>query len=446
MRIKKSKFFKVYGFGSLAVMMAVAGTFAFAPLGATTSGALANENQTEMTTSGGLGLDPKNDPVVYTTESGLEIRMSNATKYSGTTSTVTNLGTAYTQDLTSFYYFTMGTYSGTIYTAKNNTETYTVSNAPVNWIILGLGPNTGYFLDEVTANLFSTWKTNTENVNNNYANKTSGGAYFFKEIFESATPAGSAINSVVPSKSYVMEKIKASIPSDPADEIPDGCMLVISEKLLGQMYFNSSGNISNATWWHTHSNWQSYLLYGSGYYGNRYRFIGSTSTTTEGGQSWNTTSNAGGSLYNYINNLFSKNNSTGAITGNNNLGFTQVEANMIVPQQLYTYYSNGSNKAYGETPSTDGNTYYSMFPLAYRAANSSIKQNFCIEDYLTNSAQRVATFIGANQSFFWWLRSAGTYDGTYTRCCSYVVPNGTLGGNVVDGYYGVRPAMVMKLK
>ena len=73
-------------------------------------------------TSSGLGLDPKNDPVVYTTESGLEIKMSNADKFSGSVTTTTNTGTTYTQDLTSFYYFTMGTFSGKVYTAKTKTN------------------------------------------------------------------------------------------------------------------------------------------------------------------------------------------------------------------------------------------------------------------------------------------------------------------------------------
>ena len=128
--MKKRKIFKTLAFSSLALVMAAGGIFAFAPIGASAS-------TPPPTTTTGLGLDPKNDPVVYTTESGLEIRMSNANKFSGTVTTTTNNGYTYTQDLTSFYYFTMGTWSGSIHSvvSGDRTATFSVSNAPVNWKI-----------------------------------------------------------------------------------------------------------------------------------------------------------------------------------------------------------------------------------------------------------------------------------------------------------------------
>ena len=436
--MKKKTFLKSLSFTSLALLMGAAGVFAFAPLGANPSVASASE-MTESTTTSGLGLDPKKDPIVYTTESGLEIRMSNASKYSGTTTTTTNRGYTYTQDLTSFYYFTMGTYSGTIYTGATKTSTYTVSNAPVNWIILGLGPNTTYFLDEVTANLFSTWKTNTSTVNRDYTNITANGPYFFQEVFESTTPAGSAINSVVPSKSYVMEKVKASIPSDPADEIPDGCMLVISEKLLGQMYFNST-NILNADLFKNYE--QAYAVYGSLYYGNRYRFYSNQDASDyDTVCTWTINNNKGGDLYNYINSLFSKNTSGSILK--NSLGFTQTQADLIVPQQLYTYYYNGGSHLQ-ETPSTDGGTYYTMFPLAKKSAYSSIYQNFCIENYLSSNASRISAYIGTNNNFFYYLRSG---DSNRAGGCQAVLYSGAYETNVgINRTYGVRPAMVMRLQ
>ena len=113
----------------------------------------------------------------------------------------------------------------------------------------------------------------------------------------------------------------------------------------------------------------------------------------------------------------------------------------MLPQQLYTYYSNGGNDKHQETPSTDGNTYYSMFPLAYRDAASNIYQNFCVEDYLTSNVERVATYIGSSQSFPWLLRSG------YTEVfqISNVNCNGGLMCSNTFRTYGVRPAMVMKL-
>ena len=427
--MKKSKFLKPFSFASLALLMGAAGVFAFAPLGISSA-------QEQPTTTTGLGLDPKNDPVVYTTESGLEIRMSNATKYSGTTTVTTNRGYSYTQDLTSFYYFTMGSFSGTIHTGASTSATFQVTNQPVNWVILGLGPNTAYFLDEVSENLFSTWKTN----NYGYANSNgASGGYFFSNFYETDSPAGQLIDSTVSAKTYIMDKVAASIPQDPADEIPEGCMLVISEKLLGNMYFNSSG-----TSYSIYTSSVTYFLRANVWHSNRYRYTSSkVSSSSTNSATWTTNGNAGGSLYNYINSLFSKNNSTGAIEGNNNLGFTKAQADLIVPQQLYTYYS--KNADLQETPETDGGTYYTMFPLATtRNMPSSIQQNFCIENYLDTNAKRVACYIGNNQSQPWWLRNGHRSD--YQQGAQHLHTDGSVNQSSVDCLFGVRPAMVMKLQ
>ena len=440
--MKKSKFLKTLGFSCMAIFM---GSLTILG-GCATNLPTNNGNDLETTTTSGLGLDPKNDPVVYTTQSGLEIKMSNATnKYSGTTTLTSNTNYSYTQDLTSFYYFTMGTYSGTIYTATSVSATYSVSNEPVNWIILGLGNNTGYFLDSVSANLFSTWKTNTSGLSHNNTNGIAYGPYFFEEIFESTTPAGSAISSELATKAYIMEKVKASIPVNPGNlnEIPEGCMLVLSEKLLGQMYFNSSGAV-NYTLYNSESN--CYNTAGNGNYGNRYRYKGNSNTDLT--QTWTISGNAGGSLYNYINNLFSK-NTAGTIL-KNSLGFTQAQSDLIVPQQLYTNYYNYSSYV-RETPSTDGGTYYTMFPLAYKGANSSVTQSFCYETYLTSQATRIAALIGSNQYFSWSLRS-GINAGETRRSDLYCrVSSDSYSSSIQLHYgatrhvYGVRPAMVMQL-
>ena len=423
--MEKRKIFKTLAFSSLAVVMAAGGIFAFAPIGASAS-------SPPPTTTTGLGLDPKNDPVVYTTESGLEIKMSNADKFAGTTTVTTNRGYSYTQDLTSFYYFTMGTFSGTIYTGANGDQNanYVVSNEPVNWIILGVGSHSSAFIDSVSNYLFSTIK------NNDYL--FSNGEYYFDNQHETFSPAGQLIDSTISAKTYIMGKVKDSIVVN--TDIPKGCMLVLSEKILGQMYFNSSGNI-NANFHSANS--LCYMVYGNGDYGNRYRYHGDTNTSTKGGQNW--TNKTDGNLYAYINSLFAKNNSTGAIIEDcNQLGFTQAQADLIVPQQLHTYYSNGSGYDYVDTPSTDGGTYYTMFPLAARIANANTYQNFCIEDYLTTGSQRVTVFIGSatNQVYTWLLRSGGA-SGTNSV---YVISHSSwYGADSIKFSYGVRPAMVMKL-
>ena len=383
--------------------MGAAGVFAFAPLSNTpiVAGGLNASANTENQTFD-LGLRPDTDPVVYVTESGLEIKKSNG-KYTSTTTTTTNNGKSYTQDLTSFYYFTMGTFSGRIYTAKTVSDTYEVSNEPVNWLIIGRG--SGF-------------------------------------EFNDNTPAGTSIKTdnskqefaIAPGGYLPMDM--QSIPEGPDNEIPDNCFLVLSEKLLGSSCFNGSGTLFLIN----DEGHGANFLRAPNNHGTRYRFIGNSNTENNGSQSWNTTSNAGGTLYNAVNALFSKNNSTGKIVSNN-LGFTQTQADLVIPQQLYTYYSNGRGYNYAETPSTDGGTYYTMFPLAARYAYSSTKQNFCIEDYLPSTSQRVATLIGSNQSYYWFFRS-GHPNGQY-HCGT--APQADLSYGCADNYMGIRPAFVLRV-
>ena len=147
----------------------------------------------------------------------------------------------------------------------------------------------------------------------------------------------------------------------------------------------------------------------------------------------------------FLNNLFSKNNSTGIIEGENKLGLTQAQADLIVPQQLYTSYGDG-NSNLQENFQSDHGTYYSMFPLAYRAASPSIYQNFCVEDYLITETKRTTSFIGSSNNLSsdaWWLRTGmfKTTSGAYIVYFTGQIST----GNVICSS-GVRPAMVMKLQ
>ena len=115
--MKKSKLLKTISFSSLALLMGIAGTMAFAPLGAGASLATANESgKTTYTTEQGLITPKADDPVIYTTASGLEIKYGNAwpSTFGG--------GTLSSGNLTGFAYFT---------TTANST-TYT-------WVIIGMG-------------------------------------------------------------------------------------------------------------------------------------------------------------------------------------------------------------------------------------------------------------------------------------------------------------------
>ena len=376
----------------------------------------------------GLGLDPKNDPVVYTTQSGIDIKISNAKEFTEEITVTTNKNVSYTQNLSNFYYFTMGTYSGTFYTGETQTTTYTVNKEPVNWIILGVGSHSSNFIESVTDYLFSTIRDN----NFLFENCES----YFNNQYETDSPAGKLIENTISLKTYLMGKVKDSIKVN--IEIPKGCMLIMTEKLLGNWYFNSKG-AANSYFYSGNS--QMNITQGDGEYGSRYRFIGNLDTVDAGKQTWNINGNAGGSFFNYINNLFSKNTS-GTIL-KNGLGLSQVQADLIVPQQLYTYYNTGSAHLQ-ENPTTDGGTFYTMFPLAYRSANTNINQNFCIEDYLKSGAQSRAVLIGYNKLHVWRLRSSHYNYHYYVHA---VYPDGGVGaGGHCANSQGVRPAMVMKLK
>ena len=210
---KKNRLFKSLGIGAMAVFMGiltVLGT-ACTPTQTNTnleSGSLASGNNMEAVkpAPSPLGLDPQNDPIIYTTESGLEI------KYGGIDYNM-SLGSG---PLKGYPYFTMGTYN----------------SLAVNWIIIGIRTGETFWDKNITNYLFSNWKTNYTN--------TKFGQYFFTNIYDTTTPAGAAINSVIPSKSYIQDFVSNAKPIQNA-EIPSGCALSISEcSLYGNQFYNSS--------------------------------------------------------------------------------------------------------------------------------------------------------------------------------------------------------------
>ena len=401
--MKKRKIFKKISLAGLAACM-----FCLPILAGCAPAEMLPQNPTQGQNFD-LGLNPETDPVVYTTASGLQIKKSGA-NISNTSTFANNAGYSFTQDLKGFYYFTMGKVSGSYYTGVDLTTTATYTNQKINWLIIGRG----------------------------------------EMAVADSTPAGSAIQGdagkqEIAMGSSIYENLNLSaIPEN--SEIPKGCFLVLSEKCIGQSYFNSKGGV-NGVQYVSELDTDGYLVRSTGgNFGNRYRYIGDIAASTNGSQTWSNKSD--GSLYTYINNLFSKNNS-GTIL-KNNLGFTNEQADLIIPQQLYTYYSNGYGYNHQENPTTDGSTYYTMFPLAYRAAYSSIYQNFCVEDYLNSNARRVTTIIGSDLAYGWWLRSSpkpNSGGSTWNLFrSSYVESYGNCNGCQNSYGLGVRPAMVMKLQ
>ena len=203
----KRKIFKAFGFGSLAVMMAVAGTFAFAPLGAGTSLATANESEkTTYTTEQGLITPHADDPTLYTTESGLEIKFGLATP-----NIATSLATG---NLQGFPYFT----------TTSGSTTYT-------WVIIGQAQDKPLGVSAPTSYVYSTWTS----LSDYYVNKK----YFTSNIRETTTPAGSSINSATSSKSYVIDRSKFGDITTNA-EISSGCVLVLANDCVATGPFNNT--------------------------------------------------------------------------------------------------------------------------------------------------------------------------------------------------------------
>ena len=136
--MKKSKFLKPFSFASLALLMGAGGVFAFAPLCAgAQGGALASASEmVESTTEQGLITPKADDPVIYTTESGLEIYAGQvalskkipAPTCSGVTNPNTNLNTFpyfITQSETTIYYWT-------IIGQSSSESIFTFSNDPAS--------------------------------------------------------------------------------------------------------------------------------------------------------------------------------------------------------------------------------------------------------------------------------------------------------------------------
>ena len=208
--MKKSKLLKSLGFASLALLMGAAGVFAFAPLGASPSVANASEMVDQINTKAdgenikyapsALGLDPENDPVIYTTESGLEI------KFGGLSASSTMSSGA----LTGYPYFTMGTYN----------------NTAVNWIIIGKNPNDYTFSNAITEYLFTEWQKNKKDILNVKQPKSE---YFFRSIYENKTPAGIGIQADITTKSTISDFVRIALNIVSHSEVSEGAVLAISE-------------------------------------------------------------------------------------------------------------------------------------------------------------------------------------------------------------------------
>ncbi|MFQ6749551.1 MAG: hypothetical protein ACLRFR_01755, partial [Clostridia bacterium] len=195
--LRKPRVFKVIAAGGLALIMGI-GTLCgvlIAPMGATASSNSANlagaaQLGDSAVSASPLGLDPKNDPVVFTTDYGLEIKYANA---------LTNTA------MSGYTYFTMGEYEG----------------YPVNWVIIGYDSSMADFVGDFSGETGpSANPVQGENNQNSTIDDTPAGIAIKKEMF--------AISS---------EAVEN-------DEIGDGCVLVIAEQII---IFNKVMNSTNSS-------------------------------------------------------------------------------------------------------------------------------------------------------------------------------------------------------
>ena len=204
----KLKHFSTFCLASFIALLTLFGT-ACTPTQSNTNQNTSTTTTTVQSAPSALGLDPENDPIIYTTESGLEI------KYGGIDLNASLASGA----LQGYPYFTMGTYS----------------NKPVNWVIIGRNSNVTTFNNPFSAKLFSSWLS----TNNVFAQ------YFKNNFYETSTPAGSAINSSTASNGFIQDTagaVSLSSVKDNDSEIPSGCVLAISEYCLGSSTYGSTVN------------------------------------------------------------------------------------------------------------------------------------------------------------------------------------------------------------
>ena len=198
--VNKKKWLRIFGAGSLAFFMGI-GTLCGVLLAPMNSAQASVGGGATNSTTSPLGLDPENDPVICTTESGLEIKFHQTFNdyYAG------NLETG---ALAGYSYVTMGKYN----------------NNPINWVVIGMsesglgGASIGdvdWGIDQTPAGLAV-----EDSILNKVANTTIVGDN----------------NALI----YYLNSVGRS------DELKQGELLMLSEGILGSArFYNGSNNMGN---------------------------------------------------------------------------------------------------------------------------------------------------------------------------------------------------------
>ena len=242
---KKNKALKTFGFTSLALLMGAAGMFAFAPLGTSPNNlASASEIETATIETGGLIVPKADDPVIYTTESGLEI------KYGNITPIVLGGG----NEKSSFENMPSGNLNGFPYfTTQSGSATY-------SWVIIGRNSGISSNIIDVSYDTLANWRAKTTE-SPTYKN-------FFESTYETYSPAGALITNHNVLNDFTARKFEeiysnfSSLKTNDA-EIPAGCVLVVSNDCVA----TGAYNITRGTYYGSGAGVAGYR-YSSTYYGD----------------------------------------------------------------------------------------------------------------------------------------------------------------------------------
>ena len=350
---KNNKFLKVFGCLALATFMSATALFATAPFG---SGAASVAAETEMTAqeklaAGTLNLNPDTDPTIYTTESGLEIKFGGATLESGR-------------------------FKGYTY----------IRMAGINWVIIG--KSTSGF--DKGLSLYSLFTDTAKGVSIPRDTTTPAGKAIENELF---TPLDTVAGAVLNTSS--LEKT--------TEEIPPGCVLMLSEDVITAVEF-ADDSVANYA-----SSLCSLRILLEGYCKNDNGVMTST------------------------------------------LGFTQSEMRLIQKQTLITAYY---DKSSGRTQTTISAylfpfaSYSYTYPGTGDSASTDTKytsQNYCVENYLdiyyNRNNSTTSSISPASRGY--WTRTGTTTSYYYVYA---VTSSGYLSSsNSTQGNDYARPVFVLKL-
>ena len=199
------KFTKIFAGVSLATLITCGTVLGFAPLASTNNTinpTIANSSAISQTLTG-LITPHEDDPIVYTTESGINIKYS-------LNSITTSPGFGTNSGLGGYCYFT----------TNDGTNDYV-------WVIIGKSPDvsTNYRVDYNIANWISTSEY-----------RGSLRDEFLNNQYETASPAGELVSTIFSENEHV---IGDDILSN--DEIPSGCVLCLANGSVASGAFTTDG-------------------------------------------------------------------------------------------------------------------------------------------------------------------------------------------------------------